>query len=400
MDSIDEDLLKLIFGYLHPANMVVFGRNGYYDKSLLIANTCKRWFRILMNINNHRNIWDTWNVEIVTSWRISLLKSTRYPPTQITMNKICITKDDYINAFLQCYKPDIWKNISLPTWNDLYQYKNKNGKLELNYFFEICIDSKNSPVALLHVIDLCKKNDPELLYEYSLRDSYDGEYGVPNYNLVRNPNIGEPGFKMGAKYFYYLTNLYEFGKVNADFIDSVIQYFDVTPEGLSSLNNNNNNYFNTPFPLELLKKYAEIPMIYRWNDHKYKAYKFSSEKEAKKEAYYRIWHRYELYLMIKVQENHINGEPFVLLPITNEYIRGFLYFYRLLKTDRIKDIFKWIQNSVSQHKYDSHVREYLFHFENILKSCEDVHPLNTLEMWDWDWHQSPNNFIRVKDEYH
>ena len=205
----------------------------------------------------------------------------------------------------------------------------------------------------------------------------------------------DPSFKMGAKYFHYLTNLYEFGKVNADFIDSVIQYFDVTPEGIASLINHHN--FNKQFPFELIKKYAEIPMIYGWDDYKYKIYKFSSEKEARHEAYYRIFDEYNLYLT-RCEKPECR-EPFELLPITNEYVQAFLYFYRLCKTEKIKNTYKWIQNGVSQRKYDLYVREYLFHFENILKTCEDVHPLNKLEMWDWEHHQTPNEFIRVKDKY-
>lgn len=354
-DALNDDIIKHIFGFLHPIyDHVIYNK---YSRHNIISLTCKSWFRLLMNINI--NIWDICD----NDFSLILLKTTISAPSQLIMNKLFPRKSDLTHAFVQYYKPELWKNCSLPIWDDFYKLCNKDGKIRLKYFFETCITYNGSPMALLHIIDLCKKNTTDL-----------------------------DDFKMEEKCFDDLVSLYD-RKVSADFIDSVIQYYRITPTGLGQL-----ICKNTPFPFELIKKYAEIPIIHGWDKYNQSQYIFFSKQRAKLEAYYEIWHSYQWYIVITLQSHCLgNSESLILLPITNEYIRAFCYFYRLLPTDRIRGIFQWIQNSVYNFKYDSKVKAYLAHLECILKTCEDVHPLNKLVMWDW--YETSNDFIKEHHNY-
>lgn len=326
IESLPIDILNKIFKHIYPGDRIVFDiyrYNGICDQ--LISTTCKLWFKLLMDINNVVNIW---GIEILNHLSMEFLRSTKYPPSQITIDNAFTSKRNFIYAFMKTYEPNLWKNIKLPSWNDLYAFANSTHGL--NFYFEKCVDN-GSYFALLYIINLYKENCNNLYY-----------------------------FKMKPIFFNKFVELYEYGKVSSDIIDKLIQYYEITPFGLAKLIKAKNT-----FPFELIKKYAEIPMMYNWDDCDKKII-MNAQEETKIQAYYEIWKQYQYYIVIKIHENRNDDDPFILLPKSNEYMKGFRYFYKLLPPHKITDAFKFVQENVSHFKYNFHVEKFLDYFDNIL----------------------------------
>ncbi len=372
--TIAYDSLMKIFSYLNLTDLI-HGDNR-------LCYTCWRWFRILKNINQLVLLWPIENGTFDGYFRTSkILKLTKFPPTLKTVSSLnwtftnshrewngkttTVHENRLFELFSESYSVGIWKNMPLPEWEQIWKYRRyAEAKINPVSTMELVLSRGNK--AFSYVLNMIRENAPEECQKLK----FDGKV--------------LDGVAWG----------YQSGRTTPKFVDWFVHqpFCTVTPCGLGKLVEAN-------FPLEKLKKYAELSIDMDWNEYEYKNQKLKSLEEGRKLAYYEIYRAYQWRLYI-TEQNHgsIKTDPFPL-PYDSETVRGFCYFYRRCPLEKIKDAFQIAQNSLSYRPYTRAVWEFLNFIETILEHCSDIHPIEELHSWDWHVTKRPfQKFNRIEED--
>lgn len=359
-ETLAYDLLQKIFYYL-GTNELTHGYKNQY-------RTCKRWFRVLGNINELIKIWPItpdFNGYNRTS---QFLRLTKFIPSPETVSKLnwkyteghgskLVIHDNLFPLFRECYSPDLWKHLPMPTWKHV---KNWENPLEGITALKLSLSGilSRGHYAFSYILNLIKKNNPS-----SLR-----------------------GLKFNGDILQYLSWCYQsagrYEEKTLKFMDWFVQqsFCTITPWGLERL-------VGAKVPLEHIKKYAELKIEYDWDSYEHE---LKPLKGGKAEIYYEIFRGYHWRLSITEQhEGSIYHNP-APLPRNSDTVQGFLYFYRKCPLEKIRGVLQMFQNALTSREYNVHIRDFLYYIEDLLRSCSDVHPL--YELYSWDWHQTKGPF--------
>ena len=228
IDTIPTDVLLYIFSFL-PC---IYGR--YYHSSDDRINerfreTCMRWFRIFTDINLLVRIWPVRSLDsnifgnqphMITE---TYLNKTLVAPTTGTINQLVFTYpktggdvSNYGRLFLNTFRPNIWKNMRLPIWE------------EIDHLDHVEFLSRGE-TAFRHLMSI-----------------------APELNVDEYRGITE------------LARAYDRKMVSVEFVDWCMDqsWLCKYPKGIVLL-------LNSEFPLDYIEKYANIPMQFDFNDYPY-----------------------------------------------------------------------------------------------------------------------------------
>lgn len=362
--------------------------NSSTSDSLIIENgftVSKCWNTILGDINQAVHFFKFENNKIDYHETMALLKCTKTIPTQETINKLnweipecnpfylsrgMVIENKYFKLFCETYHPELWRNMPSLSWKDIFDSKSDDNArgLDISSIFRSSLKSQHRLEIVLKLLEENYKN--RIIFSARLLNRWNLPYS------------------------------YSQNHISEDFIDMLIRkgYCPITPSGLINLLEHN-------FPSELILQYINMKINDDWDDYKGETSYYHDGQiplrysgTGKDNAIKAILSYYEYTLFTTIHENGIIFNKFNLIPLDHPLIRDFCLFYKLSKSEDVREIFLTHQNilmNLNKNCYHTRSR-YLKWIESILVLCSDVHPLNTIK--SNNWYETTNDFIMVHNQ--
>lgn len=348
VDRVPLDVLIHLFSFL-PCIY------GFGEISPKIRETCVRWFRILTNINLLIRIWP---VQSVYSRNPSYMNSphlisckylneTLVAPTAGTASQLVFTYASareiyderyysktieyegnyYGRAFLETFKPNIWRHMRLPTSEEL-------DNLDIHEFF----------------------NRGEIAFRYAISQ-------ISLYTMDEYQGIHSLARAFGNK------------AVSVEFVDWCMNqpWLFKYPSGIAE-------FVKYGFPLDYIERYLDIPMQCDYKERPRIRQIPIDPKKARDKTIGYIYNELTFRLFIYLDDNeHNNNER-----SDNKYLKDAMNrFYRLAPRKIVQTSFCDYLRHWKERK-NRKPNSYQFWYEICIKN-QDVHPLSDIQVPTWFW---------------
>lgn len=399
MDQLSDRILRRLFSFLQYEILLDYGR---------IGRVCKRWFRIVCNINQLVLIWPpTRDFEgfYLTS---QFLSRTRFIPTEETANllvfdylcqksespyayysskTITIVEDRLVEMFTEHFTVPRWQNLPRPTWHQVKQNLDKIYiPYERDYYGYSRPDPKKTRGEQWSVLlrSSLRAGDHAFTYLWNMMETYEKD---ASFYIHFSGDILE-----------CMSHRFRDHHITTQFIDWFVTRFtrSVTPHGLYTL-------VEAGVPFENIQKYAELPIKYDWNG--WDCTDDTIYDDVPTRVYSTLWNAYSYQVFIRAHDSPLAVDPqkFVTFPENHDLMKGLTYFYRRAPAKAAKDAFCVAQNGtrwwIRQDLQDSNCSitrktlEYLAWVDQFLTQNADVHPLHTIEVYNW--YRTTKPYIKI-----
>lgn len=305
-----------------------------------------------------------------------LLKFTKFIPTPETVKKLVWThsgNDRLMDLFLECYHPVLWRNMPPPTWE---QVMASTSKLSYRQLLQRSLFRGHH--AFSYIWNMIKINDP----------------------------AGIRSLKLDADVLETVAILHP-RECPRKFAEWLVHHpcCEVTAHGLARL-------VSHGYPLNLIKRYAQLPKIVRNWDEFERSLKpeYASRQEALEDINFELWKAYSFRLISEMGADRsidylvASGKGYTFLPWTNEAVKGYVYFYKQCPLRKIQETLLGVQgmmrghykSSIPEHQKQAH--KYIAYFEEILAHCHKTHPI--WKLYSYTWYLSPEQRYLPREDTH
>lgn len=401
MDRLSNKILRHLFSFLRYEILLDYGRIGL---------VCKRWFRIVCNINQMILIWPPTRDFEGFHLTSLFLERTRFIPNAETAphlvfeylcqksenpyayyssKTITVVEDRLVETFVKHFTVSRWQNLPRPIWQQIKKY----------------LDDINVPYERDDYGYSYRRRDPKEIRGEQWSDLLRSSLWAGDHAFTYLWNMMETYEKDVSFYIHFRGDIldriargFRNNHITIEFIDWFTARFtrSVTPFGLYTL-------VEAGVPFENIQKYAELPIKYDWNG--WDCTDDTIYDYVPTRVYATLWNAYSYQVFIRAHDSSLAVDPqkFVTFPDDHDLMKGLTYFYRRAPAKVAKDAFCVAQNGTRwwtrQDLQDSNCSitrktlEYLAWVDQFLTQNADVHPLHTIEVYNW--YRTTKPYIKI-----
>jgi hypothetical protein len=354
--------------------MILFAVNAEYVSWYLLIQVCKRWCGLITDINTMINSITGGSLEARYSLT-KLLEVNRVVPSVKSAKQIVSYwhadgqpvrfVDYFIRKFIRYYTPKGWRNLPMPTWEQIKSFAStldfRIDETPHEYYGTVPdYHKKKTTSQFTSLLRLACSRPCSFKYLYDMIVSHGQD--------IANFSTHDLEFVAGSE--------------NIEFIDWFVRqpFSRMSPYGLRCLMD------RTLLPFHSIREYVLMPVTHDWNGYDCCDEPLGSPRA---EMFRAAYHGYEWLCFINPGICDAKAQP--------EWLVGLEYFYAKCRIEDVRSMICVAQNGMlsfeGKWSHTADERKRIFDVcDNLIEKYKHVHPVE--QMHCYSWHRADKPYIR------